>query len=151
MFRVLTSSEPVAFLPLPNLAAFMVISCRAFEVAIEPEPKRTILHHKRAGQNVFTINLSTSSVSTSGIASIIAVNPVAGAFNQLCSLCETSAISCGYKRCCDEWGSAEAHFNPHSSFELNARQRGRNSDCRRGCALHVPVGVIPCKSRAKAR
>ena len=81
MFRFFTSPEPVAFLPLPNLAALVVISCCAFEIAIEPEPKRTILHHKRAGQNVFTINLSTSSVSTAGIASIIAVNPVVRAFN----------------------------------------------------------------------
>jgi hypothetical protein len=80
MLRFFTSAEPVAFLPLPNLAALVVISCRAFEIAIEPEAKWAVLHHKRAGQKVLTVNHATSSVSTVG-ASIIAVNPVDGTFN----------------------------------------------------------------------
>ena len=34
MIRFFTSPEPVAFLPLPNLAALVVISCRAFEIGL---------------------------------------------------------------------------------------------------------------------
>ena len=123
MLRFFTSLESVAFLPLPNLATLVVISCCAFKIAIEPKPKWAVLHRKRAGQEVFTVNLSTSSVSTPGIASIIAVNAVARAFNQLCSLCKTKGITCPDQNYREVSGSAGAHFNPYSSLELNAGQR----------------------------
>jgi hypothetical protein len=70
------STESVALLPVPDFSALLVVSCCAFEITIEPEPKRSVLQYQRAGQNVFTINLSTSAID-----SVVSVNPVAGAIN----------------------------------------------------------------------
>src|SRR5205085_11587546 len=67
---LLASVEPIALLPLPDLAALTVISGCAFKIGIEPETKGTVLDCKGAGQIVFAEHLTPDTVP------IVAVDPV---------------------------------------------------------------------------
>ena len=84
--------EPIALLPFAHLAALIIVSERALEIGIEPEPKRAIHYGERAGQKVFTEHLSSTTIA------VVAIDSIPKTFNSPWGLRKTNDIACAHKR-----------------------------------------------------